>query len=324
MRIAAESVGSLARIRAAGGYRLRWDCLFTQPEWMDAWLSCCRGDNEVGIASIWQKENLLGIAPLLINGSRAAFIGSPDLCDYLDFPVAKERAPDFYSALLPYLSDRGIRQLELGPLREDSSAFVDLPGIAEQHGWRLGKEDDEVSYEMRLPDSWEEYLSGLKPKQRHEVRRKLRRLAEKAVFRLRSVETPEALEKDFDTFLDLFRRSRVDKNDFLTENRLTFFRRLTANMAVAGMLRLYFLDIDNQPAACALCFEDAGTLYLYNSGYDPQFAALSAGQVCTFLTIKDGIANGKRCYNFLKGDEVYKHRLGGRPIELVRLNLTKQ
>jgi CelD/BcsL family acetyltransferase involved in cellulose biosynthesis len=89
------------------------------------------------------------------------------------------------------------------------------------------------------------------------------------------------------------------------------------------MLRLYFLDLEGRPAACALCFENADTLYLYNSGYDRQFAALSVGQVCTILTIKEGIAGGLKCYNFLKGDEVYKKRLGGKPVGLVRLRLSK-
>jgi CelD/BcsL family acetyltransferase involved in cellulose biosynthesis len=68
---------------------------------------------------------------------------------------------------------------------------------------------------------------------------------------------------------------------------------------------------------------DSDTLYLYNSGYDPKFASLSAGQVCTFLTIQAGIASGLKCYNFLKGNEVYKKRLGGRPVQLVRLRLKR-
>ena len=324
IRVTDESIGSLDRIRKTGNHRLSWDCLFTLPEWMDAWLTCCGVDNdEVRITSMRQKEKLLGIAPLLVNGNRVTLIGSPDLCDYLDFPVIKERAQAFYSALLLYLSELGTRQFDLGVLREDSTVVDNLPGIAEQHGWQVQSDKDEESYEMILPETWDEYLSGLKSKQRHEVRRKLRRLSEKADFNLRAVETPEALGENFDTFLDLFRQSRVDKKAFLTENRLTFFRRLTANMAAARMLRLYILDIDRQPAACALCFEDAGTLYLYNSGYDPKFASLSAGQLCTVLTIQTGIANGLKRYNFLKGDEVYKKRLGGRRVQLLNLKLTR-
>ena len=323
IRIAEESIDSLAQIWKAGDHALDWRCLFTLPAWMDAWLGSCSGDFAPRILAVRHKEKLLGLAPLRINGASANLIGSPDLCDYLDFIVAESGRSKFYNALLAYLSTHDIRRLELGPLRNDSSAFRDLTAIAPKMGWDAHDEQDEVSFEMRLPPTWEDYLAGLSGKQRHEVRRKLRRLSESADFELRLVETPDQIGKHFDTFLDLFRQSRADKSEFLTEERLGFFRRLTGKMAAAGMLRLYFLDIAAQPAACALCFENAGTLYLYNSGYDRQHAALSAGQVCTILTIRAGIAKGLKRYNFLKGNEAYKKRLGGRPVQLVRLTLTQ-
>jgi CelD/BcsL family acetyltransferase involved in cellulose biosynthesis len=324
IQITEETIESLVRMRKTGGAGLKWHGIFALPEWMEAWLGCCRDDHEVSITAFRHGGKLLGLAPLLKKGHTAGLIGSPDLCDYLDLPIAEEHAQRFYGALLSYLSECGIRQFHIGPLREDSPAVRDFPGIAEENGWQAVQAADEVSYEMALPETWEAYLSGLKGKQRHEVRRKLRRLSENGMSRIRSVESPRQLAEGLDTFLDLFRQSRVDKNEFLTGRRLAFFQRLTANMAAAGMLRLYFLDIDRRPAACALCFEDADTLYLYNSGYDRQFAALSVGQVCTFLTIKEGIAKGLRDYNFLKGDEVYKKRLGGKPVQLVRLSLEKK
>ena len=323
VQIDAASVERLARMLKEDGFHLSWNCLFTRPEWMDAWLSCCRGDDNVWITLIRQSEKLLGIAPLMVNKNKAELIGGHDLCDYLDFTVNPEKPLEFYKILLSHLAEKSIRRIELGPLREDSATLSILPAVAEQLDWQVKREDDEVCYEMDLPETWEAYLSGLKSKQRHEVRRKLRRLSENADFYLRSVETADQLESNFDNFLDLFRQSRVDKNDFLTDNRLAFFRRLTVNMAKAGMLRLYFLDIESEPVACALCFENDRTLYLYNSGYNRNFASWSVGQVCTFLTIRDGIEKGIKCYNFLKGDEVYKKRLGGKPVQLVNLKLTR-
>lgn len=324
IQVTEETIESLSRLRKSVGSGLNWNSPFALPGWMAAWLGCCRGDHEVRIAAFRCGGKLLGIAPLLQKDRKAGLIGSPDLCDYLDFPVAKKGPQAFYRALLPYLSECGIRQMEIGPLREDSPALRDIPGTAAEDGWLVSEAAEEASYEMTLPGTWAAYLSGLKGKQRHEVRRKLRRLSEIAEFRLRLVESPQELPQELDTFLDLFRQSREDKNDFLTGRRLAFFRRVTANMAAEGMLRLYFLDIDGRPAACALCFQDAETLYLYNSGYDRQFATLSVGQVCTFLTIREGIAKGLQCYNFLKGDEAYKKRLGGRPVQLVRLRLSKR
>lgn len=323
VQIRTESIETVERMWRETSHALNWGCLFTLPLWTNAWLSSCGEGVQAKFVAVRRGRRLLGVAPLHVAGATAGLIGSPDVCDYLDFIVAEGAESEFYGALLAHLSEAGFRKLELGPMREDSPALRDLPAIAERSGWMVHREEDEHTFEMSLPTSWEDYLAGLKSKQRHEVRRKLRRLSESGEFQLRQVVSSGQLESHFDTFLTLFRRSREDKNEFLTHDRLSFFRQLSADMAAAGMLRLFFLILGGRPAACALCFDYGDTLYLYNSGYDRRFAALSVGQACTFLTIKAAIAEGRKRYSFLKGDEVYKKRLGGRPVRLLRLTLTK-
>jgi CelD/BcsL family acetyltransferase involved in cellulose biosynthesis len=66
-----------------------------------------------------------------------------------------------------------------------------------------------------------------------------------------------------------------------------------------------------------MCFDYNATLHLYNSGYDPRYSALSVGLLCKVLSIKDGIESGIKKYDFLKGAEIYKYRLGGQEIPLV-------
>ena len=48
------------------------------------------------------------------------------------------------------------------------------------------------------------------------------------------------------------------------------------------------------------------------------FAALNVGLLSKVLSIRDAIQSGLRTYDFLKGDEAYKRRLGGRPLPLYR------
>jgi len=59
-------------------------------------------------------------------------------------------------------------------------------------------------------------------------------------------------------------------------------------------------------------------MYLYNNGYDNDFSSLSVGLLGKVLSIKESIQSGKKTYDFLKGAEVYKRRLGGQPIQLYR------
>jgi CelD/BcsL family acetyltransferase involved in cellulose biosynthesis len=64
-----------------------------------------------------------------------------------------------------------------------------------------------------------------------------------------------------------------------------------------------------------------GTRYLYNSGYDADFSGLSVGIACKLLSIRDAVERGLTRYDFLKGEETYKRRLGGVPVALARCRI---
>ena len=81
------------------------------------------------------------------------------------------------------------------------------------------------------------------------------------------------------------------------------------------------LDLNAAPVAVSMCFDYNDTLHLYNSGFDPRYRALSAGLLCKVLSLKDAIERGRQKYDFLKGAETYKYRLGGREVPLVRCRI---
>jgi len=107
----------------------------------------------------------------------------------------------------------------------------------------------------------------------------------------------------------------------MTETMEACFRELMRNLAGQHMLRLCFLDVKEQPAASVLCFDYQGTRYLYNSAYDERFESLSAGAISKALSIRNAIEAGCRRYDFLKGAEIYKKRLGGKETELYRCTI---
>ena len=124
-----------------------------------------------------------------------------------------------------------------------------------------------------------------------------------------------------DTFLRLFEANRSDKAAFMTSRRARFFRSLAEEMAGAGAAKLSFLELDAKPAAAVMCFHDPSTVYLYNNGYDHRFRSLSVGLLSKVLSIREAIREGKQRFDFLKGPEAYKRRLGGKPVSLYRCKL---
>ena len=295
---------------------LKWDCFFVLPPWLKVWWSIFGSTSEMHLCAVRHADDLIGIAPFLLKDQSLSFLGDTDVCDYQDFIVAPGRGRDFFRILLEDLSAKGITELDLKSVRPDSLTMLELADTARQQGYEVSCSKLDVSFDMELPATWDEYLLRLKGKQRHEVRRKLRRLNEAGNITYRIVEDVQGVKKELATFFELFRVSREDKEIFMTAQMTSFFQALTETLAAEKLLKLLFLDIDENPAAAVLCFDDNASIYLYNNGFDISFSQLSVGLLCKVFSIKYAIENGKKKYDFLKGTETYKHRLGGQEVPL--------
>jgi CelD/BcsL family acetyltransferase involved in cellulose biosynthesis len=301
---------------------LRWSSVFVLPAWLKVWWEAFATEGELYLRTVRDGEKLIGFAPLLVNGDTASFIGSSDVCDYLDFVIDSGRGNDFFHVLLDDLRDKGIKKLDLRPLRPDSTVLSHLLSIARKRGYDVNWRPEDVSLELDLPPTWDEYLGMLKNQQRHEVRRKLRRLWEAGDIEHRCGEVGGDVERYLDVFLKLFSLSKDEKACFMDHKRRQFFRSLAKAMADIGLLRIGILQVNNAPAAMTMGFDYHDSHYLYNSAYDPQFGHLSVGLLCKVLCLKESIEKGNRKWNFLKGAEPYKYRLGAEEVPLYNCLIT--
>jgi CelD/BcsL family acetyltransferase involved in cellulose biosynthesis len=311
-----ESFDSLAAIWNEPDNGLNWSPVFILPVWMQTWWQVFGSGAELYLRAVRRGEKVIGIAPLKVKDGEASFVGRADVCDYLDFIVVPGEETAFSNTLLDDLSSNGIKRLELESLRPDSAALTGLAEVAVNRNCEVTIKREGVSLDMELPATWEEYVQILNSKQRHEVRRKLRRLQEAGQMNYRTLEKSEDVRGAMDTFLKMFAESREDKAEFLTEQMESFFRLVTEKLSETGLLKLGILELDSVAAAMVICFDYNNGIYLYNSGYDPQYTSLSAGLLSKALCIKESIENEKKRFDFLKGDEVYKYRLGGKEIPI--------
>ncbi|MGD8765005.1 MAG: GNAT family N-acetyltransferase [Desulfobacteraceae bacterium] len=297
-------------------YPLRWDCPFVLPPWLKAWWNTFGSTSEIYLCAVRHAQDLIGLAPLRIIGQSAAFIGSTNVCDYQDFIVAPGKSDVFFSVLLDNLSQQGITRLDLKPLRPESMVLTKLTKVAKAKGCNVVCHPMDVALELDLPATWDEYMLMLKGKQRHEVRRKLRRLAEAGNIRYRVVEDVRDVRQEVEIFFELFKSSREDKEVFMTDEMALFFRSMTEAMATKKMIKFYVLDLNGKAVATALCVDYKSRTYLYNNGFDVNFNSLSVGLLCKIFSIRDSIRKGQKKYDFLKGSETYKYRLGGQEVPL--------
>ncbi len=222
-------------------------------------------------------DEIIGIAPLMTRDGTALLVGDTDVCDYLDFIVKPGREQEFFTAVLDDVKKDGIVRLDLKHVRPDSTVLTSLALLAQAGGMAVDTVQDSVSYEMDLPSTFDAYLEQLSTKQRHEVRRKLRRLNEEGAVAFRFAGEGAGGADAFNVFFRMFVESRRDKAEFMTEQMGSFFRLLSDAMSKLGLLKLGMLALDGRPLAAVMCFDYRGGIYLYNSGYDPDYVSLSAG-----------------------------------------------
>ena len=298
--------------------RLVWGSPFVLPGWMKAWWNTFSPVSELHLFSVKENGQTIGIAPLQTEGRTARLIGSPDVCDHLDLVIVADKKKEFCEFLMNRLKSEGIDHLDLGPVRPDSVIMTALLPMAREQGLPATAVAEDVLFELALPASWDGYLALLSGKQRHEVRRKLRRLEESKAHAFRMLDEPEGVSRGIDDFLVLFRQNREDKARFMDERMEVFFRSLAASVPE---MRIGFLDVDGLPAAAVLCCDLRSTRYLYNSGYDAGLGHLSVGILSKLLSIREGIGRRLQSYDFLKGDETYKRQLGGKPVPIYRCRI---
>jgi CelD/BcsL family acetyltransferase involved in cellulose biosynthesis len=175
------------------------------------------------------------------------------------------------------------------------------------------RHDDEPTrfIDLTIAES-EDWESILRSKERHEVRRKRRRYEA-------SLGEPELSEgRDyFDQFVALHRSAMGDKGGFMTEEMEAFF----AALLELPETRLDVLLAPDGVGAAAFGFEHARGYSLYNSAYDAALSEVSPGIVLTDRLIARSLHAGQERFDFLKGDEVYKRRLGAVERPLVRLTV---
>lgn len=173
---------------------------------------------------------------------------------------------------------------------------------------------DEVTAVLELPDSFDQYLTDVGKKERHEIRRKRRRY-EAAVGPVVH-ETHSGSGWAFDEFIRLHRLSAGDKGTFMTPEHEEMF----AELIDLGGWRIDLLRTpDATAAACVFGYSDSTGYYLYNSSYDPTYSSGSPGVVLLGTMIETAIGEAMPVFDFLKGDETYKFRLGAEARQLTEL-----
>ena len=293
--------------------------VFCHPVWLRTWLAEF-GDSYEPVFLDCSNDETIAVAPLMRDDHRLTFIGDPNICDYMDVLVSPDHSEQGYESVWRQLRDEEWGELDLWGLQESSATRAAMKRFAADAGYGVREEREAVAPRLALPATFEDYLASLGKKDRHELRRKLRRFFDSGADATSEVYSEQAdVVAHMEEFLELHTRSRQDKTDFMTPAMEMFFRRMASAMSAEGLVRLFMLYVNSKAVASVFCFDAGNQLYMYNSGYDPDYSSLSVGLVSKVMCLRWSIEHGKQWLDFLRGNEPYKYDLGAKDQEIFRL-----
>jgi CelD/BcsL family acetyltransferase involved in cellulose biosynthesis len=297
---------------------------FLRHEYLLAWWSTLGGGEwpsaELFIVAARREadQRLVGLAPLFFANNRQAepallLLGSIEISDYLDLICLPPEREAFLGGLLDLLDGPQApawTALDWCNFPQDSPTLPALQAAADRRGWSYAQQRLEPAPSIPLPGDWETYLAGIDKKQRHEIRRKMRRAesGEQAV-RWYIAQDPASLDAEIEAFMELMAFDE-EKQRFLTPAMRTQMRAALRAAFGAGWLQLAFLEVDGQKAAAYLNFDYANHIWVYNSGINFAYGQLSPGWVLLGYLLQWAIEHGRAGFDFMRGDEEYKYRFG--------------
>jgi CelD/BcsL family acetyltransferase involved in cellulose biosynthesis len=308
---------------------------FLRYEYQSAWWEH-RGGGEwqnaqLVLVTASEDEELIGIAPLFISeydGQTALLLnGSIEISDYLDLIVREEDHARFLTGLLDFLATSlpdNWSALDWYNLPDSSPTLAALKEESARRGWMHLEEMYRPTPRIALNGDFDEYLGRVEKKQRHEIRRKMRRAeeSERGVRWYISDMDASRVESEIDSFLSLMEHDQ-GKAGFLHDSMRDQMRAVIRTAHENGWLWLAFLEADGQRIAACLNFDYNNKLWGYNAGVNRDFMDLSPGWVLLGYTLQWACENKRTEFDFMRGDEEYKYRFGAVNQYVMRVKLTR-
>lgn len=288
-------------------------------------------DSTLAIVTARQNGVLTGIAPLFHVPNhqglpRLMLLGSIEISDYLDLIAPPDVLAGFIDGLLTFLLNADLprwQALDLYNLPDDSPSLPLLAAEAGHHGLIYSQEKLQHAPCIPLPGDWEAYLAGIEKKQRHEIRRKIRRVENADVpVRWYIVRNAEELEAEIEAFLDLMKQDD-DKARFLTDKMRETMREVMRCAFEDGCLQLAFLEVDGKKAAGYVSFDYQNRIWVYNSGLNHEYSEYSPGWVLLSYLLRWANEQGRSEFDFMRGNEDYKYRFGAVDRSVLRACLSR-
>ena len=275
------------------------------------------------------SNELLGYLPLMKRPDGVVYSGATFHIDYATVLLAQtssEKEDDVAAALAGALIDTNAPLNLLRLRNEDATHARMISAIkrAAQANHRtatFGIEEPAPFIDLVGISTFDEHLERLDKKERHEIRRKLRRAEVAGV----QISESKDLNADLPEFIRLHRARWGEGGLFTATDKGASeerFMREIFSTAPAGMITLLLARNEEFGTfAAGLFLRDANALRYWNAGGDISARALSPGVLLFAHGLTMAISEKLPRFDFLRGNEAYKYECGAVDAQVMQLQV---
>jgi CelD/BcsL family acetyltransferase involved in cellulose biosynthesis len=289
-----------------------WDALaeaqatpFTSHAWLAAWWDAfaTEGD-ELSVGVLWRGDELAAGLPLMRRGGALHALANwhtPVFGAVAAEPAAKR------ALAAGIVASRA--RLVVPALEEGGATLGALTGAARDARVKHILEPAEESPIVDLEGDWDSYRRETKSRWGAPLERWRRKMGRDHRLEARIVETPADLDHELERGLAVEAsgwKGRAGTAITSSPSTERFYRRIAAESAARGTLRLSWLALDGEMAAFDLSLLHAGRLWLLKTGYDERFRKLGPGLVLRMWVIERCYELGLDAHELLGGTSDWK------------------
>ena len=299
-------------------FRSRLNNIFLTFDWIDLYVRHFCKNKRLLILTVYDKDVLVGIAPLMIKRHRyhgldsrcLCFIGT-DIFDRTDFIVDGDKEKIIMS-MLDYLIKISNRwnYIDLQEISEDTGTLDIIRDWLVQRGIVNLLESQEKSFYMQLNGDRNSLLEKFERRFEQKMRKIKNRGSDLNLQfkRYTNGEIDEDLLSSISLIMKHSWKGRRRKSIFSGKVTGNFHREMLKKSSNNKWLDLSVLSVDGKPIAFIYNYLYSQRLSNYSMEFDDRYSHISPGTILMYWILKDPSSRDVLEFDFGKGEEAWKER----------------
>lgn len=294
--------------------------VFLTHEWLTEWWKHFGNGRTLGIFIGKENGQVHFAAPMMystykllgIKLRKLEFIATP-FSDYNVFLVINRESATKAAKLLLERVRESFAQVdcvELEEVPEDSCTVKILENI-KTDGLKTCSNVVSICPYIILPNCFETFLQHLGPNMRRNLKRWEKKALEDHNVDFVTYDEVGGVKEAMNIFYELHQKRWASKHEpgiFTQYVNRDFHLQVAQNFAEKKQLALFFLRFGGEPISAVYSYEYNGKLYVYQSGFDPEYEEYHPGYLTFNGLMKYAVEKGLREFDFMRGNEEYKTR----------------